>query len=119
MTDKIITFAGAVPLETDLGYAQRGLEAAVGYALEAIMGTTPQVIDLQCSPTTPASMQLVIQRGMITQLSTVDATPFGSLPADGSPLVKAGINVDPTTLTFVAADIPGHISGVSDRSFVG
>ena len=107
MTDKVITFAGAVPLETDLAYAQRGVETGLGYAIEAILGSGTFVAGLGCAPTSPASMQVNIARGMLSALSVVDATPFGSLPANPAGLVKIGVNTASTPLTFVAPTSPG------------
>lgn len=108
MTDRIIVYPGALPLETDLLSAQLGQMVGLGFGLEATLGTTSVAVGLVCTPTSPASLSVTIGRGAITQYTVVDGSPFGDLPASSDPLLKIGINRTPTSLTFVAPTAPGQ-----------
>jgi hypothetical protein len=104
--DRQIVYPGAIPLDSDILSVQRNTMLALGYLAESVFGSTTIVSGLACLPTTPtADLHVNVQRGMISSLSTVDATAFGSLAADTSdPLVKMGIN---TAIWTVAITPPG------------
>ena len=48
----------------------------------AALGSNTVVDGLSCSPSTPASLTVIVGPGSITQLASVDATAYGSLAAD-------------------------------------
>ena len=92
--DRNIVYPGAIPLDTDLLSINRNTMIALGFLMRAVLGTEIVVDGLACTPTLPSSMTVQIGPGSLTQLSVVDATPFGSLSADTvDPLVKMGINL--------------------------
>jgi hypothetical protein len=92
--DRNIVYPGAIPLDTDLLSINRNVMIALGILIRATLGTETTVDGLICTPTAPASMSIQVGPGSITQLSVVDATPFGSLSANTTdPLVKMGINL--------------------------
>src|ERR1700722_10136407 len=92
--DRNIVYPGAIPLDTDLLSINRNIMIALGILIRATLGTETTVDGLACIPTAPASMSVQVGPGSLTQLSVVDATPFGSLSADTTdPLVKMGINL--------------------------
>jgi hypothetical protein len=104
--NKYPVFPGQVPLDTDWLNPQRATEIAIGFALKAAFGTGTVVDGLACTPTSPASMQVVIGPGSIIYNTTVDTltTGFGSLAVDNSTaLVKIGINTAPTTMSALTA----------------
>src|ERR1700761_5202146 len=94
--DRNIVYPGAIPLDTDILSLNRNTMIALGFLMRATLGTGTVADGLACSPTVPASMSVQVMPGSLTQLSVVDATPFGSLAADtADPLVKMGINLNP------------------------
>ena len=100
--DRQTVYPGAIPLDTDILSLQRNAMVALGYALQACVGTGTVADGLACTPTAPPSMVVNVGQGSIIALETIDATTWGSLAADTNPLVKIGINaegVTPFTLT--------------------
>lgn len=89
--DRIIVYPGAIPQDTDILHPQRNAMTAIGWFLQSVMGTTPGVAGLACTPTSPASMIVNVGPGALWGLSNIDANAFGSLAADTSPLMKMGI----------------------------
>ncbi len=107
--DRQIVFPGAVPLDTDFLSIERNIMAAIGYLAQAALGSGTVADGLACLPTTPASMSVTVGPGSITTLSVVDALAFGSLPADTTdPLVKMGINLQPTAFALTAPTAAGQ-----------
>ena len=107
--DRVIVYPGAIPLDTDLLSTNRNTMKALGYLAQGMFGTTTQVVGLAANPTAPASLSITIGPGAITLATVVDANAYGSLAADTTdPLVKMGINIFSTTLTFVAPTTSGQ-----------
>jgi len=106
--DRQIVYPGAIPLDTDLLSLQRNVMVALGALTSATLGSAVVADGLACTPTTPASMAVMVAAGSITQLTVVDANPFGSLAADLLPLVKMGINAAPATFAMTAPTTPGY-----------
>ena len=102
-------YPGSIPLDTDLLSINRNTMIALGYLAQAILGTNAVVDGLSCTPTSPASMTIMIGPGSICQLSVVDTLAYGSLPADTTdPLVKTEINLTPTSFTLTAPTTSGQ-----------
>ena len=107
--DRSIVYPGAIPLDTDLLNVNRNAMVAIGALAQAVLGTTTVFDGLAVSPTTPASMQIVVGPGSITQLTTVDQNAYGSLAADTSDaLVKIGVNLTSSTFTLAAPTTTGQ-----------
>lgn len=107
--DRNLVYPGSIPLDSDLLSLNRNTMVALGYLAQAILGTSPVVDGLACVPTSPPSLGVVVQPGSVTQLSVVDTLGFGSLPADTTdPLVKMGINLQPTGFTLAAPSTSGQ-----------
>ena len=107
--DRTIVYPGAIPLDTDLLTTNRNTMLALGALIGATLGNVSIYDGLAVAPTTPASLSVQVAPGCITQLTTVDATGYGSLPADSTdPLMKMGINVSPTVLTLSAPASSGQ-----------
>jgi hypothetical protein len=107
--DRMIVYPGSIPLDTDLLNTNRNVMLALGFLAQATLGTSTVVDGLALTPTQPASMTVNVGPGSILALSTVDASAFGSLPADTSdPLVKMGINLVTTPLAITAPATPGQ-----------
>ena len=107
--DRNLVYPGSIPLDSDLLTVNRSTMIALGYLAQAVLGTSPIVDGLTCLPTTPASLGVVVQPGSITQLTVVDTLSFGTLPAGATdPLVKMGINLQPTSFSFAAPSTSGQ-----------
>ena len=116
--DRTIVYPGSIPLDTDLLQLNRNTMVALGALMKAVLGTATVVDGLVVSPTTPNSLSVSVGPGSITAFAVVDATPFGSLPADGDGLVKMGVNLEPHHADPVGADRRRAERGLSDRGGV-
>lgn len=109
--DRNIVYPGSIPLDTDFLSLNRNVMTAVGYLALAVFGGGPIVDGLVCSGTTPASMQIQVGPGIITQMTALDQFAYGSMPADTvNPLMKVGINKSATTFILAAPTVPGQVS---------
>ena len=106
--DRIFTYPGAIPLETDLAYAQVAAMVGVGYLAEAALGVGTSVYGLSCIPNIPADLRVQVGRGMVAQSAAIDATAFGSIPANAGLTMKMGINVGITQVTLAAPTTVGQ-----------
>jgi hypothetical protein len=84
-----------------------------------VLGTNTIADGLACQATNPASMNVVIGPGSITQLCPVDTLAYGSIPADSADLVvKMGINIGSTTFGLTAPSSAGQsINYLVEASF--
>ncbi len=107
--DRQIVYPGSIPLDTDILSIQRDALIAFGYLAQATLGNAPIADGLACTPTAPPSLTVSIGPGSLAVPSVIDATAFGSLPADTvDPLVKMGIITTPTTFTLTAPSTSGQ-----------
>lgn len=106
--DRIIQQAGAVPLVEDGLESQRFVMVALGRALRAIYGDAASVDGLECVPTVPASMAVIVNPGLITAPATIDASAFGTLPLDTNPCLKVGIQVGTQSFTLAPPQTLGQ-----------
>ena len=106
--DRIIVYPGAIPLDTDMLNTNRNVMVALHALISATLGTNTAVDGLAVYATVPASMQITVGPGSITQYGVLDANAYGSLPADLSDaLVKMGVMVTPQTFTLTAPTTAG------------
>jgi hypothetical protein len=107
--DRNIVYPGSIPLDTDLLSVNRNTMVGLGFLARAILGTNTVADGLQCQPTSPASMNVVVGPGSITQLGPVDLLAYGSIAADATDqIVKMGINITPTTFSLTAPSSVGQ-----------
>lgn len=108
--DRQITHTGAlIPNATLLG-GEKAKLFALGHALDAILGGATSVGGLSCTPTSPASLQVVIGTGSIMTKTAADTIAFGDLGTDSTPVVKQGLLLQPLTLPALT---PPNASGYS------
>ena len=110
MTDRPIVYPSAIPQDTDILNTNRFAMVALGYLAEACIGTTTAINGLACLPTSPtADLHVTVARGAIFSMQVVDASSYGSLPADTSdPLMKIGINAAATVFTITPPSQAGY-----------
>jgi hypothetical protein len=99
--DRIIVYPGSIPLDTDLLGTNRNTMIALNALIQATLGNVPIVDGLAVTPTTPGSFNVQVAPGSITQLTSLDSAPYGTLGPDGQDAcMKMGINIAPTFLTL-------------------
>lgn len=107
--DRNIVYPGSIPRDTDILYPNRNAMVGIAALTAATLGTGVVVDGLVCLPTAPASLTVVVGPGSITQLSSLDATAYGSLAADVTDqIVKTGINLQATSFTLAAPASSGQ-----------
>jgi hypothetical protein len=108
--DRRLIYAGSIPQDLDINQSEQFAMISDGFLAEAIMGQSAWCYGLACAPTSPASMSLTVGRGNMGQMTVVDETnPGTSAIADTTDaLMKIGINLTSTTLTFVAPATSGQ-----------
>lgn len=107
--DRNIVYPASIPLDTDILTLNRNTMIGLGYLLQMVVGSGVVVDGLTCSPTSPPSMTVTVGPGSITQISVIDTNAYGSLAADPvDPLVKMGINTQPTSFTVTAPTTSGQ-----------
>jgi len=110
MVDRVINYIGAVPLDVDLLNTNKNLMIGLGFALQAILGGSTVVDGLACTPTGPASQQVLIAQGSIYSTENVDGTAFGSLGSDTThQILKQGLTaLGNTAFTCAAPSTSGY-----------
>ncbi len=107
--DRTIVYPGALPLAEDLLNTNKNAMVGLGYALQAILGTSTLLDGLACTPTTPASMMVNLATGSIYSLAAIDASPYSTLPADAADqTMKQGIALGTTNLACPAPTTAGY-----------
>lgn len=107
--DRNIVYPGSIPQDSDILYPNRNAMVGIAALTAATLGTGVVVDGLACTQATPASLTVVVGPGSITQLSSVDATAYGSLPADVTDqIVKTGINLQPVNFALTAPASSGQ-----------
>jgi hypothetical protein len=107
--DRNIVYPGSIPLDTDLLTVNRNAMIGIGFLAQAVLGTNTVVDGLICQPTNPASLNIVVGPGSMTQFGMVDVAAYGSIPADTADLVvKMGINMSATEFSLTAPSSVGQ-----------
>jgi hypothetical protein len=89
--DRQIVYPGSIPLDTDLLNVQRNTLLALGSLAKTVLGNSPVVDGLACSPSSPG-FAVTIGPGTVSVVMQLDDIAFGSLPADPASVVKTGVN---------------------------
>jgi hypothetical protein len=106
--DRIIVYPGAIPLDTDMLHTNDNVMVALHALISATLGTNTAVDGLAVMATEPATMQITVGPGSITNYAFLDPNPYGSLPADLSdPLVKMANLLAPQTFMLAAPGVAG------------
>lgn len=107
--DRTIVYPGSIPLDSDLLSINRNSMIAIGSLAQAVFGTGPVVDGLKCSPTSPASLEVTVGPGCVTQFSMVDALEYGSLPPNvANTIVKIGVNLNSTSFVLTPPTVSGQ-----------
>lgn len=107
--DRPIVYPASIPQDTDLLKTNQYAMTAMGMLAQAILGTSTVVDGLSCTPTTPASLSVNVSAGSIYSLQNLEASAYGSLPADTAhQIVKQGIILDTTNFACAAPATSGQ-----------
>ncbi len=107
--DRNIVYPGSIPLDTDILGLNQNAMVALGALTSAVLGNNVVADGLACTPTLPASLTVNIGPGSITQLSAVDVSAYGSIPANtGEQIVKMGIILQSTSFTLASPVTSGQ-----------
>lgn len=107
--DRPIIYASQIPFETDLLSTNQNIMASLGMLIQAVLGTATTVDGLACTPTTPASLGVLVGPGSIYSQENLESTAYSSLPADTAhQIVKQGIALDNTSLICPAPVTTGQ-----------
>jgi len=94
--DRNTVYYGQVPLETDLLNAQQMGMVALAKLSAGVLGTSTFVNGFTCTPTTPASLAVLLTAGEVYQLANLEASSWSSLPANvTNTILKQGIQLNP------------------------
>jgi hypothetical protein len=107
--DRQITYPGQILPETTLLNMTKDAMIGLGMAFRAILGTSTFFDGLACTPTGPASLQVLVGPGSVYALENIDSTAFSSLGSDTThQIVKQGINLGTLTLNCPAPGTTGQ-----------
>lgn len=107
--DRNIVYPGSIPLDTDILNINRNAMIAVGFLAQAVLGTNSVADGLACTPTMPASMNINVGPGSLTQFAPIDLLAYGSMSADTVDyIVKMGINTTAASFTLAAPQGSGQ-----------
>lgn len=110
MTDRTVSYTGQIPLN-DENFLRPQRFGMVGDAMlaEATLGRATSIDGLVVNPTTPNSLAIRIEAGQIYQMASLDASAYGSLPADTQhSILKQGVLMDPATLAISPPGTVGY-----------
>ena len=99
--DRQIVYTGELPQTADILNTNKFSMFGIGYAMQAILGTTTLVDGCGCLPTSPTpDLHVNIQVGSIYSLTTVDSSAYSDLGTDATSIVKQGIQPSVQTLSI-------------------
>jgi hypothetical protein len=106
--DRVITD----PFESleDIDLLKMNVNAMVGLGklASAVIGDGFVCNDMTCTESSVPDMNVNLSASELYQLLDIDATAYGSLPSNSDPLVKQGINLDPTVIPLTAPATVGN-----------
>lgn len=97
------------PRSADFLYGMQQAMVGLGQLAQAVLGSGTLAIGLGCTPTSPASLSVQLAPGQIYATEPLEATAYGSLPADTTDtIVKQGILLQASTLNCPAPATAGY-----------
>ena len=107
--DRILAYVDENMLVEDFLNSEKNTMTAIGMALQMILGTGTWVDGLNCTPTSPASLQVLVAQGSIVTFGNIDGTAYGDLGSDTAhQIVKQGIVIGNTTFTIAVPVTSGQ-----------
>ena len=107
--DRVINYIGAVPRSVDLLSTNKNAMVALGFLMQAVLGTSVSADGLACTPHTPANLTVNVGPGVIHSLQNIDGTAYGALAADTTnQIMKQGISPSTVPLNCPAPATTGQ-----------
>jgi len=107
--DRPIAYTQEQGRSTDFLFAQRSTMIAIAKLSQAVFGSNTVVRGLAVTPNSPAALNVLVGIGEIYTLASVDATTYGSLPADTTDqIVQQGLNMAAQTISTPAPTTAGY-----------
>ena len=107
--DRVINWAGALPLVDDLLNTKQNTMFALAYLMRETFGRCLTVDGLTCSPTSPPSLAVTVSDGSMISLENLEETNYSVLPQNlNNSILKMGININPTTFTITPPSTSGY-----------
>ena len=107
--DRVITWAGSLPLTEDMLHTNQNTLIAIGYLIRAAFGPCTTVDGLTCTPTNPPSLNVTVSDGSIIVLDDLEETAYSTLPQDVQhDIMKMGINISPTNFPITPPVTSGY-----------
>lgn len=109
MSDRIIQTFGEIYASADGLNTNKFPMIGQAKLAEAILGNGVVLNGLACTPTGPASLNVIVAPGEIYSIEDIDATPYGDLPADTThQILKQGVGLNSTQLPCAAPGTLGY-----------
>lgn len=105
---RVIVYDSALPQTTDILNTNKFMMLGQSFLNIAVLGSGPVIQGLACTPTAPASLQVVVGPGSIYAQDEVDATAYGDLGTDTNSVVKQGILYTGVNLTVTPPTTAGY-----------
>jgi len=106
--DRPIVFTQEQGRSVDFLFAQRATMIGLAKLSQAAFGGNTVVRGLPVTPNSPAALNVLVGIGEIYSMTAVDATTWGSLPADTTDIVlKQGLNMAAQTISTPAPTTSG------------
>ena len=107
--DRQIIYPGQIPQDTDLLNTNKNALVALGFLMQAVLGTSLSVDGLACTPNSPAALNVLVGPGSIHSLQNVDGTAYGTIAADTTnQIMKQGLTLGTQTFSCPAPVTTGH-----------
>jgi hypothetical protein len=107
--DRQTIYYGQLPRETDLLLAEQNTMVALAKLSSGVLGATTIVNAFQCTPSTPASLNVLLTAGEIYQMENLEASNWSSISADTTDsILKQGILLEPVTLGITPPTTTGY-----------
>lgn len=107
--DRPTTYYGQLARSADFLKLGQAAMVGLGQLASTALGTAGLVDGFTLVPTAPASLSANLTAGQVYQTANLEASAWSSFPADTAhTIVKQGIMLDPTTLTFAPPATVGY-----------
>src|ERR1035437_7822832 len=107
--DRQTTYSGQLARTLDILLGGQNTMVGLAKLSEAVLGPSPVVNGFTCTPTTPASLNVILTPGQVYQLKNLEATTWSAVAADTAhSVLKQGILLDPATLGITPPGTVGY-----------
>lgn len=106
--DRQTVYAGQIPLETDILKTGQNMMVGLAKLAAAVLGATTIVDGFTVTPTTPASLNVLVTPGEIHQLENLEQSSWSSLGTDTHSILKQGLLMDAATLGITPPGTVGY-----------